>query len=120
MSKVNALKELSLALDGGSFEKTGFEILEAKQNLNLGVWTVIVRAYQKEGELINHEDEVSLATLVSRLTNSYVSKAEWDIISVAKFDMQSRLRFELNIALKIEEEENETEDDSRVEEQVEA
>ena len=118
MSKVNALKELSLALDGGSFEKTGFEILEAKQNL--GVWTVIVRAYQKEGELINHEDEVSLATLVSRLTNSYVSKAEWDIISVAKFDMQSRLRFELNIALKIEEEENETEDDSRVEEQVEA
>ena len=116
MSKVNVVKELSLALDGGSFEKTGFEILRAEQTL--GEWTVIVKAYQKEGEYINHEDEVSLATLVARLTDSYVSKVEWDIIAITKIGM--KYGFKLDIALKGEGEESEKEDGSCVEEQVEA
>lgn len=114
MSKVNVVKELSLALDAGSFERTGFEILEAEQTL--GVWTVFVMAYKKEGELINHEDEASLATLVGRLTDSYVSRVKWDIISVSK--CAKEYWFKVQLALKGEE--NETKDGSSVKEQVEA
>lgn len=114
MSKVNVVKELSLALDGGSIERTGFEILEAKHSLD--VWEVTVEAYKKEGELISHEDEASLATLVARLTESYVSEVKWDIISVTK--VMKKDAFKLELTLKGEE--NETEDGSRVKEQVEA
>lgn len=114
MSKVNVVRELSLALDGMSIERTGFEILEAKQSL--GVWSVIVKAYQKESELITHEDEVSLATVVNRVTDGYVSKVEWDIISVHKLAGEGMFRLELVL----KGEENEKEDGSRVEEQVEA
>lgn len=113
MSKVNVVKELSLALDGVSIERTGFEILGAKHSLD--VWEVIVEAYKKEGEFITHEDEVSLATLVARLTESYVSKVKWDIISVTK--VMKKDAFKLELTLKGEG--NETEDDSSDKEQVE-
>lgn len=113
MSKVNVVKELSLALDGMSTERTGFEILEVKQNSS--VWTVCARAYKKESEYVSHEDEVSIATLVARLTDGYASKAEFDLLSVQR--LAGRDMFELILALKGEE--NEAEDGSSVKEQVE-
>jgi hypothetical protein len=114
MSKVNVVKELSLALDGMSIERTGFEILNAKQTCN--IWTVCVRNYKKESEYVSHEDEVSIATLVARLTDGYVSKAKFDLLSVQKLAGEGM--FELSLTLKGEE--NEVEDGSGDEKQVEA
>lgn len=113
MSKVNVVKELSLALDGMSTERTGFEILNAKQTGN--IWTVCVRNYKKESEYVAHEDEVSIATLVARLTDGYVSKVKFDLLSVQKLAGEGM--FELSLTLKGEE--NEVEDGSGDEKQVE-
>lgn len=113
MSKVNVVKELSLALDGMSIEKTGFEIisvLHAKKN----TWEVVVKAYRKEGDFL-HEDKVSLATILDRLYRSYVSDIQCEAV-YAKKKTEDIFLF----VAEIEGEEDETEDGSCVEEQVEA
>ena len=113
MSKVIVVKELSLVLDVMSIERTGFEIISVL-HIKKSLWEVNVKAYKKEGDF-SHEDKVSLATILDRLSKSYVSDFQCEV-TYAKKRTEDIFMF----MAKVEGEENETEDDSSVEEQVEA
>ena len=113
---MNDLKDLVIALDGYSVDKTGFEITSAyKESGESGdFWSLSVKAYKKEGENYTSESNVSMLTLVDRIENRYVTHSYWR--KVVKIE-------ELipgNFALTIKKVEDEKEDSSDEEEHVEA
>ena len=112
---MNDLKDLVIALDGYSVDKTGFEITSAyKESGESGdFWSLSVKAYKKEGANYTSESNVSMLTLVDRIENRYVTHSYWR--KVVKIE-------ELipgNFALTINKVQDEKEDSSDEEEHVE-
>ena len=112
---MNDLKDLVIALDGYSVDKTGFEITSAyKESGESGdFWSLSVKAYKKEGKDFSSESNVSMLTLVDRIENRYVTHSYWR--KVVKIE-------ELipgNFALTIKKVADEKEDNSDKEEHVE-
>ena len=109
---MNDLKDLVITVDGYSFDKTGFEIIEAYKGSS-DSWRLVVKAYKKEGKDFSSESNVSMLTLVDRIENRYVTHSYWR--KVVKIE-------ELipgNFALTIKKVADEKEDNSDKEEHVE-
>ena len=112
---MNDLKDLVIALDGYSVDKTGFEITSAyKESGESGdFWSLSIKAYKKESENYTSESNVSMLTLVDRIENRYGTHSSGR--KVVKIE-------ELipgNFALTIKKVEDEKEDSSDEEEHVE-
>ena len=113
---MNDLKDLVIALDGYSVDKTGFEITSAyKESGESGdFWSLSVKAYKKEGENYTSESNVSMLTLVDRIESKYGKyDYKWAVVKVQELTTGS---FELTVK-KVE---DEKEDSSDEEEHVEA
>lgn len=77
---MNDLKDLAIAMDGYSVDKTGFEIIEAYKGKE-GFWNLSVKAYKKEGENYASESNVSMLTLVDRIENKYgTNNNKWAVV----------------------------------------
>ena len=113
---MNDLKDLVIALDGYSVDKTGFEITSAyKESGESGdFWSLSIKAYKKEGENYTSESNVSMLTLVDRIESKYGKyDYKWAVVKVQELTTGS---FELTVK-KVE---DEKEDSSDEEEHVEA
>ena len=113
---MNDLKDLVMALDGYSVDKTGFEITSAyKESGESGdFWSLSIKAYKKEGENYTSESNVSMLTLVDRIESKYGKyDYKWAVVKVQELTTGS---FEL-IVKKMK---NEKKDSSDKEEHVEA
>ena len=110
---MNDLKDLVIALDGYSVDKTGFEITEAHKGKE-GFWNLSVQAYKKEGENYASESNVSMLTLVDRIENKYgTHNNKWTVVKAEELIPGG---FELTV----EKVTDEKEDNSDKEEHVEA
>ena len=108
---MNDLKDLVMALDGFSIEKTGFKVTQAIRTGPL--WRLVVSAYKKSGEKYTAEEEVSVSALVNRIDGKYVmGKEKWKVVKVAELT-------EGMYKLVVKREENEKEDCENKEEHVE-
>ena len=77
---MNDLKDLVIALDGYSVDKTGFEITEAHR-VKEDSWRLAIKAYKKEGENYASESNVSMLTLVDRIENKYgTNNNKWAVV----------------------------------------
>ena len=110
---MNDLKDLVIALDGYSVDKTGFDITEAHKGSG-DFWRLAVKAYKKEGKDFSSESNVSVYTLVDRIENRYVTHSYWR--KVVKIEEITPGSFELTV----KKETDEKEDSSDKEEHVEA
>ena len=113
---MNDLRDLVIAVDGYSVDKTGFEITSAyKESGESGdFWSLSVKAYKKEGENYTSESDVSMLTLVDRIESKYGKyDYKWAVVKVQELTTGS---FELTVK-KVE---DEKEDSSDEEEHVEA
>ena len=113
---MNDLKDLVIALDGSSIDKTGFEITSAYQEIGESgdFWSLSVKAYTKECENYISESNVSMLTLVDRIENRYGPHSYgWKVVKIEEL-------IPGNFALTIKKVEDEKEDSSDKEEHVEA
>ena len=109
---MNDLKDLVIAVDGYSFDKTGFEITEAHKE-NVDLWSLSVKAYKKEGENNTSESDVSMLTLVDRIESKYGTyDYKWTVVKAEELTTGS-------FALTVKKVTDEKEDSSDKEEHVE-
>ena len=110
---MNDLKDLVIAVDGYSFDKTGFEITEAYREKEY-FWRLAIKAYKKEGEKHTSESNVSMLTLVDRIENKYVTNNnKWAVVKAEEL-------IPGGFDLMVEKVTDEKEDSSDKEEHVEA
>ena len=110
---MNDLKDLVIALDGYSVDKTGFEIIEVYKGKE-GFWNLSVKAYKKEGENYASESNVSMLTLVDRIENNYgTHNNKWAVVKAEEL-------IPGGFDLMVEKVTDEKEDSSDKEEHVEA
>ena len=107
---MNDLKDLVIALDGYSVDKTGFEITSAyKESGESGdFWSLSVKAYKKECENYTSESNVSMLTLVDRIESKYgIYDYKWAVVKVQELTTGS---FEL-IVKKVTDEKEDSSDE---------
>ena len=109
---MNDLKDLAIAVDGYSFDKTGFEIIEVYKGKE-GFWNLSVKAYKKEGENYTSESNVSMLTLVDRIENKYVTNNnKWAVVKAEELTPGS---FELTVKKVTDEKEDSSDKEEHVE-----
>ena len=112
---MNDLKDLVIALDGYSVDKTGFEITSAyKESGESGdFWSLSVKAYKKEGENYTSESNVSMLTLVDRIESKYGKyDYKWAVVKVQELTTGS---FELTVKKVTDEKEDSSDEEEHVE-----
>ena len=114
---MNDLKDLVIALDGYSVDKTGFEITSAyKESGESGdFWSLSVKAYKKEGENYTSESNVSMLTLVDRIESKYGKyDYKWAVVKVQELTTGS---FELTVKKVTDEKEDSSDEEEHVEDE---
>lgn len=77
---MNDLKDLVIAVDGYSFDKTGFEITEAHKGKG-DYWSLSVKAYKKEDKDRTCESKVSILSIIDRIESKYnIHSYEWAVV----------------------------------------
>ena len=112
---MNDLKDLVIALDGYSVDKTGFEITSAyKESGESGdFWSLSVKAYKKEGENYTSESNVSMLTLVDRIESKYGKyDYKWAVVKVQELTTGS---FELTVKKVTDEKKDSSDKEEHVE-----
>lgn len=111
---MNDLRDLVIAVDGYSVDKTGFEITEAHKG-NGDYWSLSVKAYKKEGKDFSSESNVSVYTLVDRIENRYGSHSYgWKVVKIEELTPGS---FELTIKKVADEKEDSSDKEEHVEDE---
>ena len=80
---MNELRDLVIAVDGYSVDRTGFEITEAHKGN--GFWSLTAKAYRKEGEdsSFSEESNVNVLTLADRIESKYGTRnLKWALVKV--------------------------------------
>lgn len=109
---MNDLKDLVSAVDGYSFDKTGFEITEAHKGKG-DYWSLSVQSYKKEDKDFSSESNVSVLTLVDRIENNYgTHKNKWTVVKVEELAPES---FELTVKKVTDEKEDSSDEEEHVE-----
>lgn len=109
---MNDLRDLVIAVDGYSVDKTGFEITEAHKG-NGDFWSLSVKAYKKEDKDFTSESNVSMLTLVDRIESKYGTyDYKWTVVKAEELTPGS-------FALIVKKVTDEKEDSSDEEEHVE-
>lgn len=109
---MNDLKDLVIAVDGYSVDKTGFEITEAYKGSS-DSWRLVVKAYKKEGENFSSESDVSMLTLVDRIENRYgTHNTKWTVVKAEEITLGS---FELIVKKVTDEKEDSSDEEEHVE-----
>ena len=113
---MNDLRDLIIALDGYSIEKTGFAVMEAHKGKS-NFWSLTVKAYKKE-EACTSEDPVCVLTLVDRIENKYgTHNNKWAVVKVEELEEGT---FDL-VVKKVEDEKEDCSDkEEHVEDEVDA
>ena len=114
---MNDLKDLVIALDGYSVDKTGFEITSAyKESGESGdFWSLSVKAYKKEGENYTSESDVSMLTLVDRIESKYGKyDYKWAVVKVQELTTGS---FELIVKKVTDEKKDSSDEEEHVEDE---
>ena len=114
---MNDLRDLVIAVDGYSVDKTGFEITSAyKESGESGdFWSLSVKAYKKEGENYTSESDVSMLTLVDRIESKYGKYAyKWAVVKVQELTTGS---FELTVKKVTDEKEDSSDEEEHVEDE---
>ena len=112
---MNDLKDLVIALDGYSVDKTGFEITSAyKESGESGdFWSLSVKAYKKEGENYTSESNISMLTLVDRIESKYGKyDYKWAVVKVQELTTGS---FELTVKKVTDEKKDSSDKEEHVE-----
>lgn len=112
---MNDLKDLVIALDGYSVDKTGFEITSAyKESGESGdFWSLSVKAYKKECENYTSESNVSMLTLVDRIESKYGKyDYKWAVVKVQELTTGS---FELTVKKVTDEKKDSSDEEEHVE-----
>ena len=112
---MNDLKDLVIALDGYSADKTGFEITSAyKESGESGdFWSLSVKAYKKERENYTSESNVSMLTLVDRIESKYGKyDYKWAVVKVQELTTGS---FELTVKKVTDEKKDSSDEEEHVE-----
>ena len=115
---MNDLKDLVIAMDGYSCDKTGFEITEAYKGEE-GFWNLSVKAYKKEGEDYTSESNVSMLILVDRIENKYcylygTNNNKWTVV---KAEELAPGNFELTVKKVTDEKEDSSDEEEHVEDE---
>lgn len=111
---MNDLKDLVIAVDGYSFDKTGFEITEAHKGSG-DFWSLSIKAYEKEGTDTTSESKVSMLTLVDRIENKYGTHSyEWAVVKAEELTPGS---FELTVKKVTDEKEDSSDKEEHVEDE---
>ena len=109
---MNDLKDLVIALDGYSVDKTGFEITEAHR-VKEDSWRLAIKAYKKEGENYASESNVSMLTLVDRIENKYgTNNNKWAVVKAEELIPGG---FELTVEKVTDEKEDSSDEEEHVE-----
>ena len=112
---MNDLKDLVIALDGYSVDKTGFEITEAHR-VKEDSWRLAIKAYKKEGENYASESNVSMLTLVDRIENKYgTNNNKWTVVKAVKAEELTPGSFELIVKKVTDEKEDSSDEEEHVE-----
>ena len=114
---MNDLRDLVIAVDGYSVDKTGFEITSAyKESGESGdFWSLSVKAYKKEGEDYTSESDVSMLTLVDRIESKYGKyDYKWAVVKVQELTTGS---FELTVKKVTDEKEDSSDEEEHVEDE---
>ena len=111
---MNDLKDLVIAMDGYSFDKTGFEITEAYR-VKEDSWRLAIKAYKKEGENYTSESNVSMFTLVDRIENKHVTNN--NNCAVVKAEELTPGSFELTVKKVTDEKEDSSDEEEHVEDE---
>ena len=114
---MNDLKDLVIALDGYSVDKTGFEITSAyKESGESGdFWSLSVKAYKKEGANYTSESNVSMLTLVDRIESKYGKyDYKWAVVKVQELTTGS---FELTVKKETDEKKDSSDEEEHVEDE---
>lgn len=79
---MNDLKDLIIAVDGYSFDKTGFEVTEFYKGSG-NFWRFFIKAYKKEGKDFISESKIGIFTLVDRIENKCdTHNYEWKVVKI--------------------------------------
>lgn len=109
---MNDLKDLVIALDGYSVDKTGFEITEAYR-VKEDSWRLAIKAYKKEDKDFSSESNVSMLTLVDRIENKYgTNNNKWTVVKAEETATGS---FELLVKKATDEKEDSSDKEEHVE-----
>ena len=114
---MNDLKDLVIALDGYSVDKTGFEITTAyKESGESGdFWSLSVKAYKKEDKDFSSESNVSMLTLVDRIESKCgIYDYKWAVVKVQELTTGS---FELIVKKVTDEKEDSSDKEEHVEDE---
>ena len=111
---MNDLKDLVIAVDGYSVDKTGFEITEAYR-VKEDSWRLAIKAYKKEGENYASESNVSMLTLVDRIENNCgTHNNKWAVVKAEELTPGS---FELIVKKVTDEKEDSSDKEEHVEDE---
>ena len=114
---MNDLKDLVIALDGYSVDKTGFEITSAyKESGESGdFWSLSIKAYKKESENYTSESNVSMLTLVDRIESKHgIYDYKWVVVKVQELTTGS---FELTVKKVTYEKKDSSDEEEHVEDE---
>ena len=111
---MNDLKDLVIAVDGYSVDKTGFEITEAYKEKG-DLCRLAIKAYKKEGENYTSESNVSMLTLVDRIESKYGKyDYKWAVVKAEELTPGS---FELTVKKVTDEKEDSSDEEEHVEDE---
>lgn len=111
---MNDLKDLVIALDGYSFDKTGFEITEAHKGSG-DFWSLSVKAYKKVNKDRTCESDVSILSIVDRIESNYnIHSYKWAVLKIEALMTGS---FELIVKKVTDEKEDSSDKEEHVEDE---
>ena len=116
---MNDLRDLVIAVDGSSFDKTGFEITEAYKGKE-GFWNLSVKAYKREDKDITFESKIGILTLVDRIENRYGTHSYgthsygWAVLKIEELAPGS---FELTVKKVTDEKKDSSDEEEHVEDE---
>ena len=111
---MNDLKDLVIAVDGYSVDKTGFEITEAYKEKG-DFLRLAIKAYKKEGKDFSSESKASMLTLVDRIENKYgTHNNKWTVVKAEEITTGS---FELTVKKVTDEKEDSSDEEEHVEDE---
>ena len=111
---MNDLRDLVIAVDGYSFDKTGFEITEAYKGKE-GFWNLSVQSYKKEDKDRTCESKVSLLSIIDRIEGKYdIHSYKWTVV---KAEELAPGNFELTVKKVTDEKEDSSDEEEHVEDE---
>ena len=111
---MNDLRDLVIAVDGYSVDKTGFEITEAYK-VKEDSWRLAIKAYKKEDKDFSSESNVSMLTLVDRIESKYgTNNNKWAVVKAEELTPGS---FELTVKKVTDEKEDSSDKEEHVEDE---